>query len=141
MAYPVPSLSVEGFVKPSDRKCDRILINLFACDAGQSNVFRGQVVSVQDIIYRNSDDVFNAGTEIAASIQRVLNSYFDAAMISASVKELVDKPGRYNIIINGHVVENNRRYDFGRQVEAANGMVVRMLTEQGESVWMNPAAT
>lgn len=135
MGHPVPSLSAEGFIRAVDRKCDRILMNAFASDASQSNVFSGSVVSIQDIIYRHSDDVSAAGTTIANALQTVLRAYFDTASVSASVKELSDKPGRYDISITGTVVENMRKYDFGRQVETANGLVQRIMNKQGQVLW------
>lgn len=135
MAAPVPSLTTEGFVKAIDRKCDRILMNMFASDGGQSNVWAGSVVSIQDIIYQYSDDVTAAGNNIANAMERVLSAYFDAATVSARVTEIADRPGRYDISITGSVIENMRRYDFGRMVESANGMVQKIMNNKGVELW------
>lgn len=138
MGASVPTLTAEGMVKAVDRKCDRILMNMFASDAGQSNVFSGQVVSIQDIIYKYSDDVKAAGDAVAAKVELVLKRYFDAATVRAVVTELPDKPSRYDISIRGSVVELSRRYDFGRMVESANGMVQKIMNDRGELLWVIP---
>lgn len=135
MGHPVPTLTVEGFISAIDRKCDRILMNAFASDASQSNIFKGSVVSIQNLIYENSDDIPAAGTAIANALQRVLAEYFDSASVRATVKELPDRPGRYDIAIQGTVVENLRKYDFGRMVETANGLVQKIMNKQGDVLW------
>lgn len=135
MGYPYPSLSSEGFITTIDRKCDRALINMFASDASQSNVFMGNVTSIQDILYRYSDKVTEAAAEIGRAVETVLSRYFDAAQIRGQVEDLPNEPGRVNIIISGTVVEGYRRYDFGRQVESVNGLVQRILNNQGAVIW------
>lgn len=137
MATGYPSLTAEGFIFAVDRKCDRILMSMFASDAGQSNMFAGSVTSIQNIIYLNSDDVNAAGTAVAAGIERVLSRYFDGANVQGVVTDIVDKPGRVDISIQGSVVQNNRRYDFGRMLESANGMIQSIMNNQGEVLWTN----
>lgn len=135
MAEAIPTLTSEGFVSAIDRKCDRALINLFASDASQSNVFLGRVYSIQDVIYRFSNNIPEVGREVARIIEIVLKTYFDDAFVTGRVSEIPDKPGHFDIAINGTVVENMRKYDFGRMVESANGMVQKLMTNTGSVLW------
>lgn len=133
----VPTLTSDGWVTAVDKKCDRLLMNAFASDASQSNMFAGSVTSIQGIIYDHSDDPSAAGTVIASRLQQMYARHFDAASFRADVNEWVDKSGRYDIAITGTVVQENRKYDFGRMVESSNGIVVKMMTSTGVVLWAN----
>ena len=133
----VPTLTSDGWVTAVDKKCDRLLMNAFASDASQSNMYAGSVTSIQSIIYANSDDPNAAGTVIAAQLQQMFGRHFDAASFRANVVEFADKSGRYDIQITGTVVQENRKYDFGRMVESLNGIVVKMMTNTGVVLWAN----
>lgn len=130
-AYP----ALDGWITAVDRKCDRILMDTFAADQAQSNIFLGNVTSIQYIIYSNGQDIIGAGNEIANALQRLFLRYFDAAIFTAKVAEFKDKSGRYDIALTGQVVQGGRRYDFGRQVEFANGLIVKIMTDTGVLLW------
>lgn len=130
-AYP----ALDGWVTTVDKKCDRILVDAFASDQAQSDIFLGSVTSIQYIIYQNGKDIIGAGNQIANQLQKLYMRYFDAAVFSAKVTEFSDKSGRHDIAITGSVVQGGRRYDFGRQLEYANGMFVKLMTSSGAVLW------
>lgn len=133
----VPTLTSEGWVTAPDKKCDRLLMNAFASDASQSNAFAGAVCSIQNVIYLNNGDPVTCGDEIASALTALYERYFAAATFKATVTEFADLSGRYDIAIEGTVVQENRKYDFGRMVESANGIVVKIMTASGDVMWAN----
>lgn len=132
----VPTLTSEGWITAVDKKCDRLLMNAFASDKSQSNMFQG-VTSIQAIIYENSDNVDKAGVEIASALQVMFGHHFDAAIFSSNVTEFAEGNGRYDVSITGTVIQEMRKYDFGRMVKSVNGIVVELLTAQGDTLWKN----
>jgi hypothetical protein len=130
-AYP----SLGGWITTVDKKCDLILVDAFASDHAQSDIFLGSVTSIQYIIFSNGQDILGAGNEIANALQKLYMRYFDAAIFSAKVTEFADKSGRHDIAITGSVVQEGRKYDFGRQLEYSNGMFVKLMTTSGAVLW------
>lgn len=137
----VITLSSDGWVTAIDKKADRILMNAFASDFSQSNMFAGQITSIQHMIYAAGQDVHAAGTTIANALEKLYQRFFDAAVFKCTVSAWGDNSGRYDLAFQGTVTQDGRRYDFGRQLSSANGKVVQYLTKSGEVIWSNQAVT
>lgn len=131
----VPTLTSEGWITAPDKKCDRLLMNAFASDASQSNIYAGAVCSIQNTIYLNNGDPVACGNAIASALTSLYERYFAAATFKCTVTEFDDQSGRYDIGVEGTVVQDNRKYDFGRMVESANGIVVKIMTASGDVMW------
>lgn len=72
----LPILGGEGWLKDPNLIMDRLYMHVFLTDHSQSNIYQGDVVSLQYILSLYGDDELSITTAVQKSLKSLYNKYF-----------------------------------------------------------------
>lgn len=136
MARVIPVLGSAGFAKDLTIKADEALSNFYICQRSQSDMYRGSIASLSDIISR----VGNNPSELQAETRRVLESYltrqFDE-VVDLTVKA-VEKGASIDLQITVILRDGARTIDISHVVMSSDSKIRRIvdLQNNGKPIYL-----
>ena len=82
---PVPTISLQGWVTDAKNKLDTLMADFFVADYNQTQLFRGQVSSLQRILQQNGWKTNGSDVQIKGTLSNYLSRYFDQASVEVSI--------------------------------------------------------
>ena len=129
MKAPVPSLSLNGWVSNPREALDLLVSYFFLTNASQSNIYRGEVSSAQEIIQRNANDTQAAASELGVALNRLLRKHYVETFIS--VEHRLDDASKSSsvvqFILSGTVTDNGVTYQLSKLVETKDGAFLKFV--------------
>jgi hypothetical protein len=129
MKAPVPSLSLSGW-SANPREClDLLVTHFFLSNASQSNIYRGNIASAQEILQRFSSDVSGAAAELERSLNSLLRNYYDDSSIAVA-SELNDVSKSASVVrftLSGVAYDDNKPYQLNKLAEVKDGIFVKFI--------------
>lgn len=84
---PVPTLSMDGFVRASAKRIDYLLVYFFVSDFLQSTIYKGKISSLPWILKENPRDMNIAAEAVRRQLNIYLSAYYDSVSIDVSVED------------------------------------------------------
>ncbi len=133
MANAIPSLSGKGWIQDVKPKADKLMAYYLTSNYSQTDLFRGDVVSLPKQVQEHNSDPVALRDLIRADLERLLGRYFDSVTVDVSTDiPNKDDPARLNITLNATVVQDGVSYALGRLIESAQGQVAKIFTLNNE---------
>lgn len=133
MKTTVPTLSLSGFVQDLPTMIDYMFSYYLTSDYSQSNLFRGQVVSLQKQIqqYQHSD------IELTRRIREELEGYFNSVVDDANIEVSTDRPvpedpNRINISLSAILIKDGKQYSVGRLIQTQDSKILDIIKLNNE---------
>lgn len=128
MAEQVPSLSAKGWLADPKAKADRLMAYYMTSNYSQTNLFRGEIVSLPKQIQQYGKSATDLRDYIQSDVERLFGAYFD----SVSCEVTTDRPdpedeGRLNITVSAFLTQDGQTYSLGRLIEVNNNIVNRIM--------------
>lgn len=135
MVQVIPTLSTAGFVSDVPTMLDRMLAYYLTSDYSQSNVFQGQIISLQKQMQAYQYD----NIALINNVRDELEGYFGSIADSATVRVTTDTPNpddpnRINVTIEVLVIKDGRRYSLGRLIETQDSITKRIINLNNEGI-------
>ena len=125
----IPTLSSAGFVSDVPTMIDRMLAYYLTSDYSQSNLFHGQILSLQKQMqaYQHND------IELITNVREQLEGYFggiaDAVTVTVSTaRPNPEDPARINVSVSVSVIKGGKQYDIARLIETQNSITRNIMT-------------
>lgn len=119
---PLATLSSSGILTSLPEIADRLMSYYFNNNASQSNLYRGNIASLPDLIMRWKDDESRMANEIQQSMQTFLKNHFENAVVYVTTEDIVEGlQGAYNIRVDATIYDDNQQYSLGRILEIYQG--------------------
>lgn len=129
MAQSLMTLSSEGVVETPLRLIDRLLAYAITTDALQSNLYRGNLTSIQAMIQKNLNDPSGLQRDVETSLAKYFGRYFDDVEVSASVEAHGDPNGTKLMLKFGiRVVSDGEGYEVARVANFEKGLFKSIVT-------------
>ncbi len=133
MANPVGSLSEKGWINDVKPKADKLIGYYLTSNYSQSNLFRGEIVSLPKQVQEHGNDPVALRELIRTDLERMLGRSFDSVNVDVNTDQPnADDPGRLNITLRALVVQDGQTYSLGRLVESSKGQVNRIIILNNE---------
>lgn len=123
---PLPMFSTTGWTTSLNEKADGILSHFFEADAYQSNLYAGNVSSLQALVQQYNQSPVDLVTNIRATLEKYLTRYYPQGVV-VNVTSPATSPtwqgSVYEITIAAQVTENGVQQSFGYLVSAENSII------------------
>lgn len=131
----VPTLSTAGFVSDVPSMIDRMLAYYLTSDFSQSNVFFGQVVSLQKQMQQYQHDPLTLQTRIREELTGYFGGAFDSVTVNVSTEiPNPDDPNRINVTVEAVIVKDGKSYSVGKLIETQNSITQKIINLNNEGV-------
>lgn len=123
MAKSLMTLSTEGVVKEPLRLIDRLLAYAITTDALQSNLYRGNLTSIQAIIQDNQGDMEGLQRNLETKLRRYFGRFFDDVEASVTIESFKEENGGKLLLRFGvRVVSDGIGYEVERMANFEKGL-------------------
>ncbi len=125
---PVPSLSGKGWIRDAKPKADKLMAYYLTSNFSQTNLFRGEVVSLPKQVQEFNSDPTALRDLIQDDLRRMLGRYFDQVTVEVTTdRPNKEDPARLNITLSVFVTQEGQTYSLGRLIETADGQVSQIM--------------
>lgn len=128
MSTALITLDSRGIVEDPDQKIERILSYLLTTEASQSNIHRGQLISIPDTMRKYGHDIVSMKTEMENLLENCFRGYFDNIMVDVTIKPSDQEDGRLNVVIQAKVEQDGRWHDVAKALSATN-QTIQLVSE------------
>lgn len=115
-------MTLGGVITDPQAGLNYIMSCFFFSKYSQTDIYRGNVISLSKIVQQHGDNTVDVATEIERSLQTLLQRYFQVAVVEARA---FDDGANIEVSIQGHVITEDstgeRRLDLGYSLSAADG--------------------
>lgn len=121
-----PSLSSKGWVNSINEKADQVASYFFLTDAYQSNLYQGQLVSLQVLIQQNTNDIPGLVRAIQQTFENYLLRYYPEGAVASCTSPGTDPTyanSTVDVELSATVTINGTQYSFGWLVSAIGSIV------------------
>lgn len=133
MSQVVPTLSLSGFVSDVPTMIDHMFSYYLTSEYSQSNVFHGNIVSLQKQIqeFQHSEEA------LERNIREQLETYFrsvadDVTIDVTTANPNPADPNRLNITLSAILIKDGKSYSVGRLVETQDSKIMKIITLNNE---------
>ncbi len=122
------TLSSAGVISTLPEIADKSMAYFFASEYSQSNIHRGNVISLPWIVHRFQSDEGELKDELQKRLTTYLERIFEGAEVTVqtSADRGVDEP-KYEVRIDAIVFDNGQRYSLGYLIQTSRGEVVNIM--------------
>lgn len=125
---PVPSLGARGWIDDPDTLIDQLFANMLTTDHSQSQLYRGQLTSLQYLVKTAGHDPRRFCEDLQIALERYIGRYFEFAQASVTSyfldKELNDGP--YGVRIEVSAIINDRRVNLLENIQIKDSRFIRI---------------
>lgn len=122
----LPMFASSGWTTSLNEKADGILSQFFEADALQSELYQGNVSSLQYLIHEYNNDPIKMVSAIRSALENLLGRYYPQGC-NVEVTSDATSPtwvgSQYDIKITALVTENGTQQSFGYLVSAENSII------------------
>ncbi len=128
MANILPTLSTTGWLKNPKQILSTMLVNALLANYSQSNIYRGNIVSLPYLAatYQNNPSIMVTETE--AVLKQYYERMFSVVTVEASFQTHSTDDSKYDLYINISVIDNGNSYSLATVASVDNG-VIQVLKE------------
>lgn len=128
MVGKVPSLSVSGWIDEIGERADKLMAYYLTSDYSQSELYAGNVVSLQYHIEQHGSDEGALRTQVESDLRRYLERYFESADITVTTDRPIEgDENRIHLRLECFVVSGGQRYSLGKLITAVNSKVIDII--------------
>lgn len=125
---PVPTLTSKGWVADAESKADALLSYYFTSQYSQSNLFAGNISSLQYMIQQWGNNPSALQNKLSQALQTYLGRYFDNAAVDVTVLDPTSQQdARLTVRVDAMVTQNGENYSLGRLVSFLNSTIVSIM--------------
>lgn len=117
----IPTLSAKGFVTSIVDKAERAMAYFCISQYSQSNLYRGNVVTLAWLVQRYGSDPMEMRSQLQSSLNNYLNRLFDEAQVEVVVD---DETETISLDVKIFVVDEGLKYDLGYVIRTTNNKVL-----------------
>lgn len=126
---PLPKFGTTGWTTSSNEKADGIMANFFETDAYQSNLYSGNLSSLQDLVQRFNGNPIDLVTNVRQTLEKYLARYYPEGVV-VNVTSPATSPtwqgSVYEITISATVTEAGVQQSIGFLVSAENSIITKI---------------
>lgn len=124
----IPTLSMAGFVSDVPAMIDRMLAYYLTSDYSQSNIFFGQILSLQKHVQAYQHDTITLQTKVREDLEGYFGAMVDAMTIDVSAEHPnPEDPGRINLTISAVLTKDGVSYSLGKLIETQNSITKNII--------------
>ena len=123
MSIDLPTLSSSGFVSDPAVKLERLVSYFFIADNSQSNQHIGRVASLPYLVKVHGSKPNILVERVQSALEGMLTPYFDTVSVSVTEEDPLTVQPQYNIIMEGSVTHNGKKYDIAKQLGVSNNIL------------------
>ncbi len=136
MAKVIPVLDEKGFVTDLKIKADQALSNFYLSQRSQSDSFRGNIVSLSDLLRRFGNDP----KQLRDRTQELLSNYFARQFDAADVQVLTQVTGpSIDLQIDAILRDGDQEITLSHAVNATNSIIKSIIDLQNTGKEIIPA--
>jgi hypothetical protein len=127
---PIATLSLNGWVKSGSAKADYALAYFFSVNYSQTNLYRGQIASLQWLVFRYGQDPNNLSSQIQTTLTKYLqHCYPEGVYVTCSnnADSLTNPNNTYTLQLVIEIVEGGVTKSLGRLVNYQGSKVVSII--------------
>ncbi len=129
----IPTLSMAGFVSDVPTMIDRMLAYYLTSDYSQSNIFQGQILSLQKQIQAYQHNLLTLSTKVREDLEGYFSPNFDGMTIQVrSDLPNAEDPNRINLTINAVLVKDGVSYSLGKLIETQHSITKNIINLNNE---------
>lgn len=125
---PVPSLGARGWIEDPDTLIDQLFANMLASDFSQSQLYYGEITSLQYIVKTSGHDPRKFCEDLQTALEEYVGRYFQFTQAKVTSyfldKELNDGP--YGVRIEVTAVINDRRVNLLENIQIKDSRFIRL---------------
>lgn len=127
---PIATLSLNCWVKSGAAKADYLLAYFLTSNYSQTNLYRGQIASLQWLIFRYGQDPNTLCTQVTATLTKYLQrSYPDGVYVTCTndANTPTNTTNLYTLQLVVEISENGQTKSLGRLVNYDGSKVVSII--------------
>jgi hypothetical protein len=124
---PVPTLSSKGYVYTTEEKVDHLLAYALLSNASQTPMFRGQIMSFQELIQRTQGDRIALQSQADTAFNNYFSRYFDDVSTEIAVLDDPDDGRKLRLRIYISVRDNGRTVSVGMIAQFMDGIFKQVV--------------
>lgn len=135
MARVIPVLGSAGFAVDMTIKADEAMSNFYICQRSQSDMYRGNIASLGDIISR----LGNNSVDLPTEVQRVLSAYLERQFSSVDLDVKATVQGSsIDLRITAILRDGKRSVDIAHVVSASDSKIRSIvdLQNNGKPIYL-----
>ena len=126
---PVPTLSLDGWVKSTAEKADYIISHFFESQYSQTALYPGKVSSLQYLIQQNQSDMTKTSVSIREELKKLFTNYFGNATAEVTYKSETPNSSRVSLSIYVSFKDSNgKEFVLSKVVEIMNSKIQKIVT-------------
>lgn len=123
----VPELGAGGWVEDPIEQLNLLFGHMLSADYSQSNIYRGNVTSIQYLIANHQDDPTNLKSAVDAALTEYLGRYFDTVTVETYTGD--DTEREYVLFISADVTRNGVTYSLSKAAKVDGGKIIEVTAE------------
>lgn len=127
MAKVMPVLGAAGFATDLTIKADEALANFYICQPSQSDMYRGRIASLGDIIARLGNNALELPKEIRRTLEAYLSNIFDAVDVTVTSTETATS---IDLRISAILRDKDKSIDIQHVVSASDSKIRSIIDLQ-----------
>lgn len=116
MKKALPTVSSASWVTDPKDKLSRLFANTFVANHSQSNIYQGNITSVQYIAVTHGKDPVRFAAALETALTGNFQRYYDEVQVRVT-PPAGDVSGRYTVLIECKVTENGIEYDHAQTLQ------------------------
>lgn len=133
MTQVVPSMSLSGFVSDVPTMIDYMFAYYLTSDYSQSNLFHGNIVSLQKQIQQYQHSEIELTTRVREELEGYFKTIVDDATIDVSTdRPNPDDPNRINLRLSAVLIKDGKSYSVGRLVKTQDSKILDIVKLNNE---------
>lgn len=122
--------SRKGILTGVAEKADRSLAYYLASDASQSNLYKGNIRSLQGTIQKVGNNAAALKNQVEADLFALYIGLYDAVSVTVTITDVAwDGSSRFNIQIDVILTQDGVQYSLGQLCQSINGVVQPLLNQ------------
>lgn len=127
MTIKVPTLSTSGWVSEIAEKADKLLSYFFVSEASQTNLYKGSITSLPEILKKHGNDEHDLRRVAQSTLQRYFALHFESAEVTVNTRPTTEE-GQYGLEleIDVTVLEAGKQHSLGMLVSTLNSSIMKI---------------
>ena len=125
---PVPSLGSRGWVDDPDTVIDQLFANMLASDFSQSQLYHGEITSLQYIVKKSGHDPRRFCDDLQNALEQYIGRYFEftQANVTSYFLDKETNDGPYGVRIEVTAVIDGRRVNLLENIQIKDSRFIRL---------------
>lgn len=126
---PVPTLSVDGWVRTTEQKCDALLSHFFVSDKSQTDYFGSEAVhSFAQLLQANQNDMMGTVNAVQRSLEVYFGAYFPSVTVEVRQRDIEPNGSKVSLHIYVNVTDvEGKEFSIGRLAQIADTKIQQIL--------------